>query len=113
MGADLYIKNMDREKQYTGYRTDITVGYFRDCYNDSGLFSKLNLSWWTITGEYEKLGLIKNGELTVEGCKKLLSFLSFHRLTVRLNKEYNNWFKKLIAMLKKAIKLNSPIIWSV
>ena len=55
MGADLYIKNMDREKQYTGFEVSkkaVNQRYFRDCYNSYGLFRFLScnlnkeFSWW-------------------------------------------------------------------
>ena len=39
MGADLYIKKMDREKQYTDWDPRVKLGYFRDCYNNYGLFN--------------------------------------------------------------------------
>ena len=47
MGADLYVEDLPREKQYTGFRTDIGVGYFRDAYNPSNLLWQFGLSYWT------------------------------------------------------------------
>lgn len=80
MGADLYIKDMDRKKQYTGFEVSDKArknGYFRDCYNDAGLFSVLSantgkdLSWW----EIDRRDDLFNGEIernmTVEGAKIL------------------------------------------
>ena len=56
MGADLYIKDMNRESQYRGFEVSkeaVEVGYFRDCYNDGGLFSNLGLSWWELAGKFK------------------------------------------------------------
>ena len=47
MGADLYVEDLPREKQYTGFRTDVGVGYFRDAYNPSNLLWQFGLSYWT------------------------------------------------------------------
>lgn len=112
MGADLYIECMDRKKQYTGFRTDVNVGYFRDCYNESGLFSKLGLSWWLITSKNPEW-FNKEGNLTVEGSERLLSLIKVARKQTRLNKEYDKWYKQLENLLKSAIKQKSNIIWSV
>ena len=81
MGADLYIKNMEREPQYTGFEVSqraVDVGYFRDCYNEWGLFSIMSatlnqtISWWQTSDikswfrKDKEDGLI----MTVEGAKK-------------------------------------------
>jgi hypothetical protein len=47
VGADLYVEDLPREKQYTGFRTDVGVGYFRDAYNTSNLLWQFGLSYWT------------------------------------------------------------------
>ncbi len=82
MGADLYIKDLDREEQYTGFEVSeraVDLGYFRDCYNSYGLFAgisatlkKDDISWW-LTADREELfredeeeGLV----MTVEGVKQ-------------------------------------------
>lgn len=60
MGADLYIKTMEREKQYRGFEVSkeaVDVGYFRDCYNPNGLMNFLRsnvegeFSWWKWANE--------------------------------------------------------------
>ena len=82
MGADLYIKDMDRKSQYTGFEVSeraVNLGYFRDCYNRWGLFALMSatlnredISWWLTTDKKEFFrvddedGLI----MTVEGVKK-------------------------------------------
>jgi len=142
MGADLYIKNLDRQKQYTGFRTDVEVGYFRDCYNSYGLFNFLrsNLteeySWWAFN---KKRGWFnRDRELTVKGAEKLLKLMESakerligrgtyflkiwnpdtdHDDTKKLSRdetiEYMTWLDQLIEFLHKAIELRSPVIWSV
>ncbi len=47
MGADLSVEDLPREKQYTGFRTDVGVGYFRDAYNASNLLWQFGLSYWS------------------------------------------------------------------
>ena len=81
MGADLYIKNMDREKQSTGFEVSDKArkdGYFRDCYNDGGLFAVMSantdkeLSWWGLARRKELFS--DNDEeclMSVDGAKKL------------------------------------------
>jgi hypothetical protein len=80
MGADLYIKNLPRDKQMCGFDVSDKAranGYFRDCYNDGGLFAVMNsnvgsdLSWWQ-TADRKDL-FVKDEEcgqlMTVEGAK--------------------------------------------
>lgn len=79
MGADLYIENMDREKQYTGFQTKVDFGYFRDCYNDGGLFNffRSNLtkdddwSWWQMIDD-KKYKVDEEGNMPIEGAKEFL-----------------------------------------
>lgn len=88
MGADLYIKNMEREAQYTGYEVSeraVNIGYFRDCYNPGGLFAFLtaNLSetysWWTFRKQFDKYFTDDDGDgdkdMNVEGCKEFLKII--------------------------------------
>jgi len=108
MGADLYIKNMDREAQYRGFEVSpdaVKAGYFRDCYNSFGLLgvvaatncypesvdynAKPYFSWWATYRTYqdwfrkdENDGLI----MTVEGVKQ--------------------WKKKILPELKQFLKAN-------
>ena len=78
MGADLYIKKMPRGPQYTGFELSdraIDLGYFRDCYNQHGLFAFLSkrtgeeLSWWQMCAN--KNWFNKSGDLTVVGAQEL------------------------------------------
>lgn len=80
MGADLYIKDLPREQQYRGFEVSkeaVEVGYFRDCYNDGGLFNYLrsntgkDYSWWTMLNNKSWFDRQKN--MTVAGAKKFLT----------------------------------------
>ena len=85
MGADLYIKNLDRQKQYTGFEVSeraVDVGYFRDCYNSYGLFAIMSenlgelYSWWQTYRERKELFRKNNdSQMTVSGAKKWLAEL--------------------------------------
>ena len=117
LGADLYIKKMPREKQYTGWRTKISVGYFRDAYNETNLLWKLELSYWRLADKWAP-----NGEMPVENIKKLLRLVKRRRGLLEANiadypENWQRYFRRkydlFIRFLKKAIKLNSPIIWDV
>lgn len=77
MGADLYIKNMDREPQYTGFEVSeraVDLGYFRDCYNSYGLFAVMSevfhkrFSWWLLVDNRKEL-FDKNGNMKVKSVK--------------------------------------------
>lgn len=104
MGADLYIKDMDRESQYRGFEVSqdaVDVGYFRDCYNSGGLFAIMGatlgetISWWQFSKEQdmfredEEEGLL----MTVKGVKiwkeKMIPLLKqFMNRKVLYRKEY-------------------------
>jgi len=120
----------------------VNDGYFRDCYNGIGLFSVISanlgitLSWWQTR---DRKGFFnKNGCMTVAGAKKWLAELEpiavkFKKLSKLYRSEYNmkkkcsekdiknpldkkeyhEWMDLLLNFLKIAIKLKSPIIWSV
>lgn len=146
MGADLYIKDMDRKKQYTGFEVSDKArknGYFRDCYNDGGLFSVLsantgkNLSWWELNRREELFN--SEGNLTVAGAKILRAelepiikeFLNLdkihysryelmshrHEKGIEVDKsemnEYKEWAQGLLDFLDLAISKKSEIIFSV
>ena len=137
MGADLYIKNLPREPQYTGYRTDLEAGYFRDSYNATNVLWKYGLSYWSIIKELPMEGEEDDEAVSVEGVKKLLSMVEeaqpvfddfIKNLTPAWLKENHcnevddlaGWRKfwiersiNLKAFLNKAIELNSPMIFSV
>ena len=141
MGADLYIKNMDRESQYRGFEVSdeaVAVGYFRDSYNNRGLFavmsSTLNetVSWWKMARE---VGLNENYVLSLVEVKiwkkMILPLLEQFQKTNKLYykdyddakkklikdpkeiKEYHDWAGKLIRFIELAIEKKSGIIWSV
>lgn len=119
MGADLYIKKLDREKQYLGFEVSqkaVDSGYFRDCYNDGGLFAHLGtatgeqFSWWAF--DKNKAWFNKAHELNLTGQKSLLAKVVDARVYVK-DKEYLKWTDLLIRFLETSIKLKSTIIWSV
>ena len=150
MGADLYIKNLPRDKQMCGFAVSDEAranGYFRDCYNDGGLFAVINsntgnnLSWWQ-TADRKDLFVEDKDDgqcMTVEGtklwlCELILIVDTFtkqdtlyysnynlekhchekgKKITKSEVKEYHKWARGLIDFIELAIKLNSPIIWSV
>lgn len=105
MGADLYIKNLPRDKQYCGFDVSDEAranGYFRDCYNDGGLFAVIStntshdLSWWQTA---DRKGMFVENEedgqcMTVDGAKKWLKELTpivseFEKLGTLYYSEYN------------------------
>lgn len=136
MGADLYIEKMPREAQYTGFRPDVEVGYYRDAYNSGNLLWAMGLSYWGIEKEQpEWFAEHEEGEgghfcLTATGARCLLDliesrrsmledlkpevFKAFSDSTQQEVLEYfGGSYKMLVAFLKKAIELDSHVIWSV
>lgn len=124
MGADLYVKDMPREAQYTGFRADTNVGYFRDCYNANGLFAKLSnvtgemYSWWQMDTNHpewfernEEDGTLLKAAF-VPAFKELI-LKAKPQMDKRGNKEYRDWYKQLLDFCDVAIKHNSDVIWSV
>ena len=80
MGADLYIKDLPREKQYLGFEVSkkaVDVGYFRDCYNSHGLFRFISsnatatFSWLEMARKKEWFN--DSGEMTLSGALKFLN----------------------------------------
>ena len=108
MGADLYIEKLDREKQCTGFRTDVEAGYYRDCYNSTSLLWKLGLSWWRDVGGLirENKGTEHEGKLTPEQCKEFLKMLKEKesKLDEIENKREQKFYKKEFLEWKKKIK---------
>ncbi len=136
MGADLYIEDLPREKQYTGFRTDVGVGYFRDPYNPGNLLWQFELSYWTdIANRFcEK----KDGWAVIvpEKAKTLLAELKSRETTFEQNlkdklkgndgdanlsaKDRKAWvrmyrkdYETFKRFLNKAIGLNSNILCSL
>jgi hypothetical protein len=145
MGADLYIENMDREKQITGFEVSdraVNLGYFRDCYNNGGLFSVMSqtlnktVSWGQMSRE---VGLNKKRVLPLTKLKKWKEKMSplleefkkqdtlycedwspkniaAHKkvkMDSKQIKEYRDWADKLMRFIDLAIEKKSGIIWSV
>ena len=140
MGADLYIEKMDREKQYRGFEVSdeaVNAGYFRDCYNNGGLFAVMSqtlnetVSWWQMAKE---VGLNKKGVLPLIKVKEWKETIfplleEFKKQTIlycddydsqkkkkvntKENKEYYAWADKLMTFINLAIEKKSGIIWSV
>lgn len=137
MGADLYIKNLPREPQYTGYRTDLEAGYFRDSYNSTNVLWKYGLSYWKNIKDLPTDGDEGDEAVSVDGVKQFLSMIEekqsafdefIKNLTPAWLKENHcadiddvtGWRKfwversmALKAFLNRAIELNSPVIFSV
>lgn len=138
MGADLYIDKMPGETRRGGFEGR----YFRDCYNNTGLFSVISantsheLSWWKTVGR-KNLGFDSEGRLTVKGAKKWLAelepimaefkalptlYYSDYSLMTHKDekgkiienpKEYHDWADLLLTFLRTAIELKSTITMSV
>ncbi len=77
MGADLYIKDMDRDGQLRGFEVSkdaVNAGYFRDPYNDWGLFNflrsntKARLSWWRFAANKEWFD--SKGNMSIKGARE-------------------------------------------
>jgi hypothetical protein len=98
MGADLYIKNLPRKPQHTGFRTDIDLGYYRHAYNRSDVLWQFGLSWWTdvaktLTTEDKEEGCI----MTPEQAQQFLDLMKSkeklfeHNLALMLTKHNPIW----------------------
>ena len=115
IGADLYIMKLPEEAQYTGFKTDVEAGYFRDSYNDSNLLWKYGLSYWVDIPKYQ---IKKKGQLLPNETKTLLTTLDekqakFKKAIKPLAKDEREYFeakdKEFKKFLNLAIKLDSPI----
>jgi hypothetical protein len=99
MGADLYILKMDKEKQITGFevsRRAVDVGYFRDCYNDYGLFPFINtnadmkeqFSWWQFSDNKSWFTETEDERnMNVAGAKKFLRLVEKAQRNILKKKE--------------------------
>lgn len=81
MGADLYIKDLDRKRQYTGFRTDIGVGYYRDSYNNWNLLWQFGLSYWTDIKKFHD----EEGIMSSKNAEKLLKELQTREVLFEKN----------------------------
>jgi hypothetical protein len=125
MGADLYIKDMPRKRQYTGYVCKPKVGYFRDAYNPWGLFWNMKLSWWQ-TYETFKLG-DNDSEMTPEQIPEFKKIIQdtwnklpdkfevrdFKDNPIHNKEDFEEHYNQLIEFLKIAEEKKSNIIFSV
>jgi hypothetical protein len=104
-------------------------GYFRDSYNPSSVFAVMDLSWWQLGDEL----LDKDSHLPVDKAKDLLALIEQRPIsyeTVTAHYEQNNlheskqsideWFKyfvakreRFMALLRRSIELNEPLLWSI
>jgi hypothetical protein len=104
-------------------------GYFRDSYNASSVFQVMDLSWWELG---DKL-LDETAHLPVDKAKELLAMIeqrpiSYERVTAHYEQHdlheskqsIDEWFKyfvtkreKFMALLRKSIELNEPLLWSI
>lgn len=93
-------------------------GYFRDNYNEYGLFAQLGLSWWS-----DVLGLLDKGLLPICSAKHLRQHVAATPLDIspaRLiaqkqgdpaptEAEYERMRSDLLALLDQSIRLNEPL----
>ena len=113
MGADLYIKNLPREAQYAGFEVSndaVKAGYFRDCYNPSGLFWVLrdnleekDLSWWRLSDKKDWFTQDKDRGrvMHIDGVK------AFRRFVLSVRTKFNKlekYVKSSVPMKKKEVK---------
>jgi hypothetical protein len=104
-------------------------GYFRDSYNASSVFQVMALSWWELG---DKL-LDETGHLPVDKAKELLELIeqrsiSYEAVTEQYEQHklheggesIDEWFKyfvekreRFMALLRKSIELNEPLLWSI
>jgi hypothetical protein len=139
MGADLYINKLSgKAGAYEVSYKAIKNGYFRDCYNDGGLFNFIRSntvydpSWWQMARDTEWFK--KDGyTMTVRGATEMLAEVrEWQRMTNQMKQfvlkmyeadpqklnpaeitYYKKWLGWLIEFLEIAIKMRSTISWSV
>jgi len=136
MGLDVYIKEMDREAQYTGFIAKGEVGYFRDCYNDYSLANWLSRnivknargSWGLAifterkdinTAKWRK-DLLETARQWYEEAKKLRGKTTYvgypQRKAIKLNKKdadaYIDWCKELLTFAEKLNEIKGTVIVS-
>ena len=104
-------------------------GYFRDSYNATSVFQVMDLSWWQLGDEM----LDETAHLPVDKARELLALIEQRPIsyeTVTAHCEQNKlheskqsideWFKyfvakreRFMALLRKSIELNEPLLWSI
>lgn len=148
MGADLTINKLYAKNSGTtgGFEVSdeaVEKGYFRDCYNEGGLFAVLSVnlgktySWWQMNG---RKGWFNKGDMTKKGIKAWLAemteardkFLAIEKpvwpggydiekraftkgkeMTLKDRGEYQAWIKRLVRFIEIAIETKDTIHWSV
>lgn len=118
MGADLYIKELyDKKGKKIGAfevsEEAVNSGYFRDCYNPSGLFWNIGMSWWQTANKYKTSE--NDGKMTPEQAKEFKDEITqaFKKSKVKNRKAYKEWYNLLIRFLDIAINKNYNIKFSV
>jgi hypothetical protein len=104
-------------------------GYFRDSYNATSVFQVMDLSWWELGDRL----LDETDHLPIEQAKELLAMIElrpivYERVTTHYEQNklheskqsIDEWFKyfvakreKFMALLRKSIELNEPLLWSI
>ena len=117
MGADLYVKGLP--PHICGGEVSqkaAKAGYFRDCYNDGGLFANIGLSWWQMVSQFKKEGkLDDDGNLKphfVSDFSKIVED-AFKASKVSKKKEYIEWMEVFRTFIKTAEKVGEGIEFSV
>jgi hypothetical protein len=103
-------------------------GYFRDSYNPSSVFQVMDLSWWELGAR-----MLVDDHLPIDKAKKLLTMIercpiTYEMVTAHYEKNelheskqsIDEWFKyftakreRFMALLRKSIELNEPLLWSI
>ena len=104
-------------------------GYFRDSYNATSVFQVMGLSWWELGDEL----LDESSHLPVDKAKVLLAMIeqrpiSYETVTAHYEQHklheskqsIDEWYKyftakreQFMALLRRSIELNEPLLWSI
>jgi hypothetical protein len=104
-------------------------GYFRDSYNASSVFQVMDLSWWELGDAL----LDESNHLPIDKAKVLLADIeqcpiTYEKVTAHYEQHklheskesIDEWFKYFVekrewfmALLRKSIELNEPLLWSI
>jgi len=121
MGADLTVEGI--EVPVFGFEVSEragNAGYFRDCYNETGLFWNIGLDWWKLTRRYEMEGKIISDD--ERGCILRPEFVdefsetvetAFRNSKVAKKKEYKGWMHVFRLFINTAKKAGKGIRFSV
>ena len=128
MGADLYIRDMDKTKQITGFEVSwkaVKSGYFRDCYNDWGLFNFFRsntgkeYSWWQFQKNKEWFAKLKDADgdeedmMTPKGAELFLKIIDDARHIIEKKKKLIMLIVNFeeTELLRKAGKIKDVAEW--